>query len=149
MLLNGYARVTTAEDYPHGHAPEFVAGFVDENVDPDGSWSLDGADDRVWIAPSLQDDRAFGEWWLRSSAQGAGPATARAILATTTQADVRDQLSAVTAPTLVVHRRDNFFIPVGCGRYLAENIAGAKEWLRLRLTLRNSGRCAGGNQVAR
>lgn len=126
VILNGYARVMTADDYPYGHPPEFVASFVDLNIDPDAEWSVDGADDRALIAPSLQDDEAFGEWWQRASAQGAGPATARAILRMTTQTDVRDQLSSVTAPTLVVHRRDNFFIPVGCGRYLGENIAGAK-----------------------
>ena len=126
VFLNGYARVMTADDYPHGHPPEVVAGFVDQNINPDTEWTFEGNDDRVLMAPSLRDDAAFGEWWARSSAQGASPATALAILRMTAQADVRAMLAEVDAPTLVVHRRDNLFIPVGCGRYLAEHIPGAK-----------------------
>ena len=32
----------------------------------------------------------------------------------------------ITAPTLVLHRKDSAFVPVGHGRYLAEHIAGAR-----------------------
>jgi len=41
-------------------------------------------------------------------------------------ADVRDRLPQITAPTLVLHRRDAAFVPVGHGRYLSEHIAGAR-----------------------
>jgi class 3 adenylate cyclase len=78
------------------------------------------------MAPSLKNDAAFGEWWVRSSRRGASPATALALLRATALADVRELLPRVGAPTLVIHRRDNVFTPVGCGRYLGENIAGAK-----------------------
>lgn len=126
VLINGYARVMTDVGYPHGHAPELVMSFIETNVDPDAEWTFDGSDDRAVIAPSLVDDAAFGQWWVRTSRRSASPATALAMLRTTTQADVRDLLPTVTAPTLVIHRRDNFFTPVGCGRYLGENIAGSK-----------------------
>jgi class 3 adenylate cyclase len=39
--------------------------------------------------------------------------------------DVRSVLGSIRAPTLVFHRRDNFWIPCAFGRYLAEHIAGA------------------------
>jgi class 3 adenylate cyclase/pimeloyl-ACP methyl ester carboxylesterase len=126
VLVNAYARIMTAEGYPHGHAPELVMSFVETNVDPDAEWSLDGSDDRAVIAPSLKDDLAFGEWWTRSSRRGASPATALAMLRMTGQSDVRDLLPAIVAPTLVIHRRENVFVPVGCGRYLGESIAGAR-----------------------
>jgi class 3 adenylate cyclase len=41
-------------------------------------------------------------------------------------ADVRDKLAHITAPTLVLHRKDSSFVPVEHGRYLAEHIAGAR-----------------------
>jgi class 3 adenylate cyclase len=40
--------------------------------------------------------------------------------------DVRQVLPLIQAPTLVLHSKDNFFVPVEMGRFLAENIAGAK-----------------------
>ncbi|HEY5170754.1 MAG TPA: adenylate/guanylate cyclase domain-containing protein [Acidimicrobiia bacterium] len=126
VLINGFARVIRADDYPHGHPPELVSAFVETNIDPDAEWSLDGADDLALIAPSLKDDPAFVAWWVRSSRRGASPATALAMLRLTSQSDVRDLLSTISMPTLVLHRRANFFTPVGCGRYLGEHIAGAK-----------------------
>ncbi len=125
VLVNGYARITTADGYPHGHPPDLVASFVEGNVDPGAVWSLDGADDRALIAPSLADDPAFADWWTRSSRRGASPTQALSMLRTTTRADVRDLLDRVSVPTLVIHRRDNIFTPVGCGRYLSESIPGA------------------------
>ena len=66
-------------------------------------------------------------------AGGTSPATAprrRAWPARSTEAladaDVRDTLPRITAPTLILHREDSAFIPVGHGRYLAEHIAGSR-----------------------
>jgi class 3 adenylate cyclase/pimeloyl-ACP methyl ester carboxylesterase len=126
VLVNGYARIMTDDGYPHGHAPELVLSFVDTNLDPDAEWSYEGSDDRALIVPSLKDDPAFGAWWAQSARRGASPATARAVVRTTARADVRELLPAVSMPTLVIHRADNFFTPVGCGRYLGERIDGAK-----------------------
>jgi class 3 adenylate cyclase len=39
--------------------------------------------------------------------------------------DVRSVLGSIRAPTLVFHRRDNFWLPVAFGRHLAEHIVGA------------------------
>jgi class 3 adenylate cyclase len=39
--------------------------------------------------------------------------------------DVRSILGSIRAPTLVFHRRDNFWIPFAFGRYLGEHIPGA------------------------
>jgi class 3 adenylate cyclase len=40
--------------------------------------------------------------------------------------DVRDALSAVSVPTLVVHTEHDPLVPIRLGRYLAENIPGAE-----------------------
>ena len=41
-------------------------------------------------------------------------------------ADVRSVLGFIRVPTLVFHRRDNSWIPVAFGRYLAQHIADAR-----------------------
>jgi class 3 adenylate cyclase len=41
-------------------------------------------------------------------------------------ADVRESLPRITAPTLVLHRKDAVMIPASHGRFLAEHIAGSR-----------------------
>ncbi len=61
--------------------------------------------------------------WERLSVS---PSGVRALLEMDREIDVRPALSAIRAPTLVIHRADDHAIPVDCGRYLAEHIAGAR-----------------------
>jgi class 3 adenylate cyclase len=51
---------------------------------------------------------------------------ARRSSAALAEGDVRDKLAHITAPTLILHRRDAAFVSAGHGRYLAEHIAGAR-----------------------
>ncbi len=82
-------------------------------------------DDVHLMAPSLQHDRAFRDWWSRAGRQGASPATARIILKAAFGGDVRDQLAAIEAPTLIVHRVPSLFL-VDHARYLAAHIRDAR-----------------------
>jgi class 3 adenylate cyclase len=61
--------------------------------------------------------------WERLSVS---PSGVRALLEMDLEIDVRSALSAIRAPTLVIHRTDDHAIPVSCGRYLAEHIIGAR-----------------------
>jgi class 3 adenylate cyclase len=45
---------------------------------------------------------------------------------TLTSIDLRPVLPTIRVPTLVLHRRDDRFLPVGNGRYLADHIQGAR-----------------------
>ncbi len=56
----------------------------------------------------------------------ASPGMARASLEATFRIDVRPILPTITAPTLVIHARDDPVVPVQCGRYLADHIPGAR-----------------------
>ena len=56
----------------------------------------------------------------------ASPGMARASLEATFRIDVRPILPTITAPTLVIHARDDHVVPVQCGRYLADHIPGAR-----------------------
>ena len=56
----------------------------------------------------------------------ASPGMARASLEASFGLDVRPILPAITAPTLVIHAREDPGVPVQSGRYLANHIPGAR-----------------------
>jgi class 3 adenylate cyclase len=84
----------------------------------------DGRVIALW-APSLTTAPGFRQ--LAGSAERicASPGMAKALLRATRLVDTRGALAGISAPTLVVHREDDF-IPVELGRYLANEIDGAK-----------------------
>jgi DNA-binding NarL/FixJ family response regulator len=51
---------------------------------------------------------------------------ARDVIRMNAEIDLRDRLSSISVPTLILHRAGDTWIEVGHGRYLAENIPGAK-----------------------
>ena len=57
-----------------------------------------------------------------SRGRPAALAKARAIY----ELDLRDVLPLVSVPTLVIHSKDNTYVRIGHGRYLAEHIPGAR-----------------------
>jgi class 3 adenylate cyclase len=126
VLGNPYARLPATEGYPEGVAPDLVEGFLRDNPDPDTQWSLEGDDDLDLFAPSMARDVRFREWIQRASRRAASPANARAYLALTVGADVRDRLAAIRARTLVLHSQQNRFVPRRLGRYVASGIEGAQ-----------------------
>ena len=88
--------------------------------------------------PSVVDRPGVVDWWARVERFGATPAVARASSRRFSTLDVRDVLPLVDVPTLVIHSRDNVFVRVGHGRYLAEHIAGARS---SSATAPTTGRC--------
>jgi class 3 adenylate cyclase len=80
---------------------------------------------RMW-APSLAEDARFRRWFGRLERYSCGPGMARRGAALSAQTDVRAVLGSIAAPTLVLHRRDDAFIPVALGRELADGIPGAR-----------------------
>ena len=124
VLMHCFARMVRDSDYPWGWPQHVVDRFVDAVTDP--GYRGDPVDDLAMSAPSLATDVEFRSWWKRAGERSASPAIARAIDAVTTGSDVRAVLPLINTPTLVLHRVDNAFLPIGHGRYLAENIAGAK-----------------------
>jgi pimeloyl-ACP methyl ester carboxylesterase/DNA-binding winged helix-turn-helix (wHTH) protein len=77
-------------------------------------------------APSVADDPAVKEWFGTMERASASPGSIVALMRANYEMDVRHILSTITIPTLVMHRTADALVPVACGRYLAENIPGAK-----------------------
>jgi len=124
IIVNGAARATWAPDYPAGIPQEFADAVVAMVSDPDALEQ--GYDGLALLAPSVASSPAFRAWWNRSGNLGATPAMARWIVNEIVTIDVRDLLPRVRVPTLILHRADIEALSVEHGRYLAENIPGAK-----------------------
>jgi pimeloyl-ACP methyl ester carboxylesterase len=78
------------------------------------------------IALTVARDDAFRERWDHAGNRAASPSMARAVSRVVTEADVRDALPRISAPTLILHRGRGHFIPATHGRFLADRIAGAR-----------------------
>ncbi len=78
------------------------------------------------IAPSVAADDAFRAWWDHAGNRAASPSMARLFIYTIRRSDVRDVLPRVRAPTLILHRDNPEFAPIGHGHYLAEHVAGSR-----------------------
>jgi class 3 adenylate cyclase/pimeloyl-ACP methyl ester carboxylesterase len=120
ILLTTTARYSEAEDYPIGVPRETAQSVLDLLVK---TWGTEELGRLVWLD---EPDPALHRIWARVQRAAATPREAHAQYRYFAwNVDVRDVLPLVRVPTLVVHTRDNAFIPVSHGRYLAEHIAGA------------------------
>jgi class 3 adenylate cyclase/pimeloyl-ACP methyl ester carboxylesterase len=124
IVVNGFARVFWAPDYPHGARESLID--VQLNLSAESDAIEQGFDFLAWAAPSVDKDSAFRTWWDRSGNLGATPAMARAIWTAIFATDVRHLLSLIEVPTLVIQRTDIKLGGVDHGRYLVDHIAGAK-----------------------
>jgi class 3 adenylate cyclase len=121
VVIEGLARVLFADDYPFGLPPArlpSVKRWWDE------TWGNGGAA-KVGV-PSRADDTAFREWRARYERLAASPGTSSKMFEFVMNIDLRQVLSTITTPTLVVHRSGDRHCTVDHGRYLAEHIHGSK-----------------------
>ena len=82
-----------------------------------------GIEDR---APSVAFDPEFRQWWATYLRMGASPGAALALTQMNAQIDIRPILPMIQIPTLVIHRESDRCLKTEEGRYLAEQIPGAK-----------------------
>ena len=124
VIVNGTARMLWAPDYPAGVDTGLADPFMTVGMEPDAVEK--GFDALEIVAPTVSRDDAFRTWWDLAGNRAASPTMARAVTKMVADSDVRDTLTNITLPTLIVHRHQARFIPVGHGRYLAEHIAGSR-----------------------
>jgi class 3 adenylate cyclase len=125
VLINGTARVGRAADYPVGVNDVEIGGLRGQT--DTSRVAVEGVPrDISAFAPSLAHRVGFQEWWGRAARRGASPATATAFNVLMFTADVREHLSDIECPVLVLSRVDGVSNMVEHGRYLAEHIDGAR-----------------------
>jgi class 3 adenylate cyclase len=121
VLLNGFARYARADDYPAG-MPAPVQDVYRAHIE--ANW---GNGTMAYIlGPSIADRPGIVDWWGRVERLATTPVRARSRLDSVLELDVRDLLPLVEVPTLVIHSRENEYVRVGHGRYLAQHISGAR-----------------------
>jgi pimeloyl-ACP methyl ester carboxylesterase/class 3 adenylate cyclase len=124
VLYGTYASAIRADDYPWAPTPEESKEFLRENEGRRGTdpWVIEALQG---LAPTTADDEPTRQWWRRWVRTSASPGATRDLSVMNSQIDVRHALSAVTMPTLVLHRAGDEDIVPDEGRYLAERIADA------------------------
>jgi class 3 adenylate cyclase len=121
VLANAWARNLVADDIPWGFTPEFSESLIEQHRRLVGSGEL-FADAFV---PSRRGDPLVREWF-EAIESDISRAQAVELTRWSQEADVRDDLAKVTAPTLVLHNSDNRVVPHQHGEYLASHIPGAQ-----------------------
>ncbi len=120
-LLNGWVRLSRADDYPIGHAPDMLDAV------PDYFGNTWGTGDRLrYFAPDLARDPRVLEWFGRYERNSTSPGMAVAVNEVSRKLDLRSILPAIRVPTLVMHRRHDVVLPCAHGRFIAENIPDAE-----------------------
>jgi class 3 adenylate cyclase len=121
ILYSAYVSSRKRDDYSWGRDPEWLDSYL---VQLDQLWGQGSFLQQM--APSLVGDSEFEEWWGRFERYSSSPGNAVAYARAHMEDDVRDLLSAVSVPTLVIQRKDDTYRGAGQGRYIAEGISGAK-----------------------
>ncbi len=121
VLVDGTARIALDSDYPFGVDPDVLAVFLDGIGDIWGTGAFQYA-----INPDMPWNEEIRKLWGRMERLGASPRTAKQTFRLITEWDVRDILSSIRCPTLVLHHEEGRAYPLEHGRYLAEHIANAK-----------------------
>ena len=121
ILWSSFARLCRAPDYPEGVDPAAIdrwGEILRERWGEPVSISV--------FAPSRRGDPDTEAWWARLLRTGTSPRSVVELMSLYKELDVRPALDSITAPTLVMHRRDDVPAPEALGRYIADHIAGAR-----------------------
>ena len=112
-------RWTRSEEDDYGVDAEVLSRFAEatQSMDLDAQLSI--------VAPSRMNDPAFRSWFRRytRSAQSGIPVGAFMMMMMTW--DIRDRLSAIEAPVLILNRSDQAILPVRNARALAKALPNA------------------------
>ena len=121
VLYGTTARITRTDDYPIGIPPDGLDQLARRMA---ATWGT-GMSAELF-APSLAHDDAYRRSWGRFERFAVSPAGIQALMGMLHDTDVRDILSTVHVPTLVLHRQGDRAILPANGRYMAERIPGAR-----------------------
>ncbi|MDQ3644296.1 MAG: adenylate/guanylate cyclase domain-containing protein [Actinomycetota bacterium] len=121
VLYGVFARGTPAEGYPWAVSRDAWELWLEEN------------EDEVWgqgfsllmLAPSRFEDETLVRWWGRFERQSMSPKMSRAALRLDMELDIRDVVSSIRVPTLIMHRTGDV-LPVEGARWLARQVPGAR-----------------------
>jgi class 3 adenylate cyclase len=121
VLINGFARLSRADDYPAGMPPHVQEAML-EGIE--ANWGT-GEMANV-LGPSVASTPGIRDWYGRVERYATSPGGALEKMRAIFELDVRKILPLVATPTLVVQNRGDRLVRAEHGRYLAEHIPGAR-----------------------
>ncbi|HVF12037.1 MAG TPA: alpha/beta fold hydrolase, partial [Actinomycetota bacterium] len=121
MLMNCYARFVRAPDYPAGMPEERIGRYFELTS---GVWG--GMTTLSVTAPSVAHDEEIVSRWAKYERIVLSPGDMKEVFDLQLGIDVRDILSSVRVPTLVLHSKGNGYILPSHGSYLTDHIAESK-----------------------
>jgi class 3 adenylate cyclase/pimeloyl-ACP methyl ester carboxylesterase len=122
VLVNALPHLAREDDYPIGAPAEVTEELSRQYVAQHGTTG----DMLELTAPSVAGDMRFRNWWTRYQRLCLPLGLAKTTFEWFGEVDVRAALPSITAPTLVLSRREARFHRPAFGQYLAEHIHGAE-----------------------
>ncbi len=122
VLLNTFARWRRDPGYPIGMPEATYLRLLDGYRK---NWGITG-EILDLTAPDGATDPRFRAWFTRYQRLAMPPTAAATMYEWVTSLDIRPLLPELRVPTLVIQRRDARHHRAGYGRYLADNIPGAR-----------------------
>ncbi len=123
VLYGSYAKRSWAPDNPAGWTDERWATVL-ENTEK--FWGMPKGIDLAMWAPSIANDERAANRTAAYFRAAASPGAVLAVWQMNREIDVRNILSSIKVPTLVLHRTDERVISIDLARYMAEHISHAK-----------------------
>lgn len=121
ILYGSYAKIHKAADYPYGNDGSRARAMIDLVL---AEWGIGSRSFADLFIPEADTERL--SWFTTYQRAATSPQVAADFLRATYRIDVRDLLSDIRIPTLVLHRRDDRVIPFELGVYLAEQLPMAQ-----------------------
>jgi class 3 adenylate cyclase len=125
ILYATAARGTRAPDYPWQWSEEEWRDYL-RRVRAGWGTREYAEESLPFVNPSMAGDEGMLAWWERFQRLSASPSALYAQEQVFRKMDIRQMLPAISVPALVLHRAQDLIEPVGAGRYLAGEIAGAE-----------------------
>ena len=124
IFCGGEVKEIKTEDWPWGLSTlEEYEEAMESVLSGERPW---GRPTSVRFAPSREHDPAAIEWFGRLQRSAASPAAAVAFMRLGSRIDVRHVVPSIRVPTLVLHAPADPMVPFAQGKWLAEQIPGAR-----------------------
>jgi class 3 adenylate cyclase len=120
ILHNSSARFLRDDDYPFGLDQGDADATREFLIDAWGTSAM------ASFTPLLANDPVYVRWLTKSERLTQRPRDAAAYYRWVQHTDVRQVLSSVRAPTMILHRERSPYVTLDQGRYLAEHIQDAR-----------------------
>jgi pimeloyl-ACP methyl ester carboxylesterase/class 3 adenylate cyclase len=121
IMCGSFARRTFIDGYPYAPTVQEMRTSIDDML---ARWGEPvGIEVR---APSVAQDPAVRQWYAKFLRMSASPAAAHALAIANLDIDIRNLLSSIRTPTLILHASGDRLISPAAGKFLASNIPEAR-----------------------